>query len=99
MAKRSLTLSERETVILTDDTLTHWRVYTCSPSMKRRLQKYRGKAGVLYRKIDSEGVEYEIPLTCLRFVLPATDEARERMKEQGRAQAGNLRRKGVETPV
>lgn len=81
------TLEEQETTILWDRANPEAIVYTYEPSLKRKLAELEHILPDKVMKINEEdgSVEYRIPkeLVSIRRPRVLSDEARERMKENG----------------
>lgn len=66
----NLSPSERETIIRRADDEDVWDVYTCSPSMARKLLKMSGRPGILHEKMGEYGWRFKLPTNAIRFVAP-----------------------------
>jgi hypothetical protein len=75
-----LTREERETIITRSDASDTWNVFTCSPPVMRRIDKW-AKA-INEERIGGEVVskEYEVPKSCVSIHKPrkVTDAMRQR---------------------
>lgn len=73
-----LTREERETIIRTDDATDTWEIYTCMPTMIRKLSKIAKRLGVSPRKVDAWGYEFSFPRAAVSFRVPRTVSGPER---------------------
>lgn len=76
-----LTREEQETIITRTADQSGWVVYTCDPVVKRRLKRIATAIGVSPTIVDRYGVEYLLPLSCVRFTTPVVVSAQEKAKQ------------------
>ena len=81
---RRLTREEQETIISRTADEDGWNVYTCDPVVKRRLSRLAIKLGVSPTIIDRDGVEFTLPLMCVRFMTPVVVSAQEKANRRER---------------
>jgi len=76
----TLSREERETIIRRDDVTDTWAVYTCSPVMKRKLDRIAEAWGVSPRRVDKWGWEYTLPDGAVSFRRPRVLSAEHKAK-------------------
>ena len=87
----TLTREERETILRTDDAGDEWTIYTCSPVMKRQLDRIAEAWGVRPRQVDKWGWEYRLPTGALAFRKPRRLTAAQREATAARLTAARRR--------
>lgn len=85
MGKRSLTLAEQETILRRSADEDHWEVYSCNPSMVKKLRRISIQMGLSPTKVDDYGYRFTLPLNAVSFRAPrkATEAQREHLARIG----------------
>ena len=71
-AKRCIPREERETIISKADDERTWHVYSCSPSMIRKIRRVAAKIGAQIETLGADGIEVDLPRNAVSFRCPRT---------------------------
>lgn len=91
MSELKLSRMERETIIRRADDEECWDVFSESPVMLRKLERFQGRDGVSFERISDTAYQYRLPMNAVRIVVPrqVSEAEMARRREAGRALHAN----------